>query len=366
MKVGIVTINNGENYGNRLQNYALQEALIGLGCDVETIRNITGQTPINYSNIKWKIKEEVLKLYLKTNQNNIFTLNKMFRHIKFKDFTDNFIKQSNFIISKNNIPRDLSSKYDYFIAGSDQVWNPNFFFNSDIEFLTFANKNQRISYAASFGISEISIDKKEQYRIWLEGMTNISIREESGAKIVKELIGKETEVVIDPTMLLEKKKWISISRKPKMKLDKKFILTYFLGGIESKVKERLDNISKKYDLQIINLLDKSDKVIYSLDPAEFIWLINKCELMCTDSFHGAVFSLILKKPFIVFERKSIGGSMNSRLETLLSKFDMESRLDKNIDNDDQVFSCDFTNVDTIINYEREKSLKYLRRALNIK
>ena len=80
----------------------------------------------------------------------------------------------------------ISSEYDYFITGSDQVWNPYFNCTED-EFLTFAPKQKRISYAASIGVSEIPDDKKDQFKKWLNGMNYISVREQAGADIVYEL-----------------------------------------------------------------------------------------------------------------------------------------------------------------------------------
>lgn len=368
MKVAILTITNGQNYGNRLQNYATQALLNSLGVEAETVINTTNQNVINDKNIIGSFKYIVATAYSKILVTNLPRLNKILRRKSFNDFNEKYIKFSSYIISRNNIPDDFKDKYDYFICGSDQVWNPNFIFNSEIDFLTFAKSGQRIAYSPSFGISELPNSCKDNYRKWLTGMDYLSVREEAGARIIKEIADREAIVLLDPTFMLCKNEWLKIAKKPKFisNLDKKFILTYFLGNKDRKSDKKINDIAKKHNLKIINLMDINDKNIYSVNPSEFIWLINNCELMCTDSFHGVVFSLILKTHFIVFERKSIGASMNSRLETLLSKFDMENRLDKNIINDNEVFNVDFSNVDEIINYEKERSFQYLKNALNIK
>ena len=217
-------------------------------------------------------------------------------------------------------------------------------------------------------MSKLPENCKDNYKKWINGMEYLSVREQAGADIIKDLTGREAIVLLDPTLMLSKDEWMNIAKKPELNqdLNKKYILTYFLGNKSLEVENKINKIAKDNGLQIINLLDINDKYIYSVDPSEFIWLINNCELMCTDSFHGAVFSLIMKRPFIVFERKSEGASINSRLETLLSKFDMECRLDKNICNNGQVFNVDFENVDRIINNEKEKTFNYLKNALNIK
>ncbi|MEH7484920.1 polysaccharide pyruvyl transferase family protein, partial [Neobacillus drentensis] len=106
---------------------------------------------------------------------------------------------------------------------------------------------------------------------------------------------------------------------------------------------------------------------YAIGPDEFIYYINSASLFCTDSFHGAVFSILLEKPFIVFERGSnkTSTSMSSRIDTLLSTFKLESRLAKNIDINDEILKVDFTHVQPILKRERNKALNYLIGAFDI-
>lgn len=363
MKIGLLTITNGENYGNRLQNYAVQQVLKSLGVEVETIKNITPQTKNSDSKIKWKLKKNISRAYSLIKFLNIEKFNKILRSVTFNEFTETYIKQSSLIISKDNIPSNLCNLYDAFVCGSDQVWNPNFNFNSEVDFITFARKEQRIAFSPSFGISKLPLEVHNQYREWINGMNYLSTREEAGAKIIKELTGRDCEVLVDPTLMLNKEEWMEIAKKPKWINSPKYILTYFLGS-RVEADKRIKEIAKKNNFEIINLMDITDRNIYSVDPSEFVWLINNCELMCTDSFHGAVFSLIMKKPFIVFERKDEHKSMNSRLDTLLSLFDMHQRLDKNIIDSKQVYNIDFSEVDGIIEREKEKAINYLQNALN--
>ncbi|WP_195467398.1 polysaccharide pyruvyl transferase family protein [Clostridium sp. D43t1_170807_H7] len=366
MRVGIITITNGQNYGNRLQNYAVQVVLESIGCEAETIKNITGDNNKRETKIINSIKKTIHIIndsYLGINNERF---NKISRYIKFEQFTNRLINQSKHIVSKGNISDVIKKEYDYFITGSDQVWNPNFFFNSEIEFLTFAKKGQKIAYSPSFGISEIPIELREKYSMLINQMDHLSVREEAGAEIIKDLTGRDASVLVDPTMMLSKHKWLSIANKPKWKSDKEYILTYFLGNKDEEYKNKIDRIKNKNNLEVINLLDISDKNAFSVDPSEFLWLINNAKLMCTDSFHGIVFSLIMKTNFILFTRKDKEVSMNSRLETLLSKFNMNNRVDKNIVSDEQIFNVDFSKVDEIISIEKEKAINYLKNALNIK
>lgn len=270
------------------------------------------------------------------------------------------------IITNKAIPKNITNIYNYFICGSDQIWNPNFSFNFDVDFLTFAGKSQSIAYSPSFGISELPEKFKLDYSKWINSFEHLSVRETAGAKIIKELTNRDAVVLVDPTMMLSKDEWLKVAKMPSWKSDKKYILTYFLGNKDEETEIRINKIAIENDLEIINLMDISSKKVYCVDPSEFIALINNAELMCTDSFHGIVFSLIMKTNFMLFNRKDKEISMNSRLETLLSKFDMQSRLDKNITDDKQIFNTDFSNVDKVINTEKEKAINYLKNALNIK
>ena len=364
MKVGILTITNGANYGNRLQNYAVQTVIERLGLKAETLYNFTGQGNKNKYIIKKKAKRitaticgEIFKV------NNLKTLI-LLREKRFQDFNNKYIYQSEYNISSNDIPSNINNYYDYFITGSDQVWNPEFICNSEIDFLTFAPKEKRIAYSPSFGISKLPDKYKHDYGKWIKEMQAVSVREKAGAEIIKNISGINAPVLVDPTLMLSKNEWLNISEKPKYIKNSKFILTYFLGKLNSKDREKILNIAKINNMEIINLLDSSNRNIYLTNPSEFIWLINNCHLMCTDSFHGVVFSLIMKSNFIIFERNSQGGSMNSRVENLMDIFKIKDRLSSYI-KDEEIFNMDFSNVDAIIKIEREKAINYLKKAFKI-
>lgn len=164
-KIAIVTIIS-ENYGNRLQNYALQTVLQDTGFRVETIqrKNISFVLLIkNYLHYIWKTN----------NTTQFFKFNKK-------------IKWSKKIWDKDSQLIDLGSLYDYFIAGSDQIWNPYYTFTgTDLDFLTFVEDKRRIAYAASFGVSSLPSNKAAKYNKGrLRDFSKISTREDAGADIV--------------------------------------------------------------------------------------------------------------------------------------------------------------------------------------
>jgi len=372
-KVGIVTICDYKNYGNRLQNYASQETIKSLGFDVRTITNIPIQREklANRKIIKYKsasIKEIYdsikRKLILKFNKKSWTELQNQ-KINNFKEFTKKYISETEYIISVNNIPLEKLEEFDYFVAGSDQVWNPNYRLGSSIDFLTFAPGNKRIAYSPSFGVSEIPEKYKSNYKKWLSEFNHLSVREQAGADIIEELTNRKSPVLVDPTIMLSKEDWLAISRKSPFRPEKNYLLTYFLGERSKKLNKKIKEIAKKNGLVIVNLGDLTDVNRYVADPSEFIDYINKSSLFITDSFHGAVFSIILEKPFVVKSRIEKIQSMNSRIDTLLSKFNLNNRKWENImeKSEGDLFKVDYSQMPIILKREREKVIEYLQKAL---
>jgi len=143
-------------------------------------------------------------------------------------------------------------------------------------------------------------------------------------------------------------------------------LTYFLGNVSKERKRKIKSIASKNKLKIVNLADIKDKETYVADPSEFIDYVNSVSVFLTDSFHGAVFSILLEVPFIVFNREGRLPSMNSRIDTLLSKFKLESRRANNVTDNNQIFEVDYSHVPPILEVERKKAYDYLKEALNVK
>lgn len=189
----------------------------------------------------------------------------------------------------------------------------------------------------------------------------LSVRENDGSRIIRELTGIDVPVHVDPTLLLTKEQWLAISKQASNKPKGTYVLTYFLGGIPENHRNQIKNMAKANSLEVINLGDIREKETYRTGPGEFIDYINDCALFCTDSFHGAVFSILLRKPFIVYERTDY--AMFSRLSTLLEKFNLQSRKIEKIDNIEDAFKIDFSHILTILEAERNKSVDYLRNCL---
>ncbi|WP_304153462.1 polysaccharide pyruvyl transferase family protein [Megamonas hypermegale] len=372
MKIGILTLNTHNNYGNRLQNYALRKVLLNYADVVDTIwfekNNYLPDKKIwNIKNIaKYILNWKDSRMYL-----NKYYIRDCIREYNIKTFSDKYIPiKYDFCIKE-----DLNNKYDYFIVGSDQVWNPNLwgFSNNDKDFfLNFADKNKRIAYAASFGIEKIPEEKVNLFKDGLKSMKAISVREKEGMKIVKNLINRDVSIVVDPTMLLGKKDWHDIGEKPGWYNGEKYILTYFLGKANKyeNLNSIISSLSREKGWKVYNLLDKNSFNTYVSTVEEFIYLIEHAELICADSFHATVCSILMERPFLVVNcNNNEKNNMSSRLFTLLSLFGFEDRFltvenDKNLSIDD-IFEINYSKVNNILNRERKKAISYIETSLEI-
>ena len=374
MKVAIMTINDYLNYGNRLQNYAVQEVLKKLGAEPTTIINTTKHKNIDRN--EYSVNKYIKKL-------NDIGINGIMRKVifkvkrideeklksqkknNFKKFSKLYINESEFEIDMNNIPTEIGRHFEYFITGSDQVWNPNFIRFSELDFLTFVPEEKRIAYAPSFGVSSIPADYKEDFKKWIGGMNSLSVREDAGAKLIKDLTGRTAEVLVDPTIMISRENWLNISRVSPLKPKNAYLCTYFLGDTYEAHKNSIFQIAKSKNLEVVNLGNLYDVDKYSIDPSEFLDFIASSELFMTDSFHGAIFSIIFERPFIVFDRVGKLPSMNSRIDTLLTKFNLMDRKWESVKQSQDYFGADFSHTGPIFEYERSKAYSYLKNALDI-
>lgn len=386
MKVGIITL-FGDNYGNKLQNLAVQKLLEAQGCEAETIiYNVKGGirkpsslsqklnklNPIYASKV---VQQRFKNKYLYKNSRdgilgsvrfvkntNVIELYES-RKQSFEMFTNANLKLADFNISFESIDDTRLDEYDYFIAGSDQVWNPTYPSTSCINFLTFAPEHKRIALSPSIGLSVLPDYVKPIYSKWISEIPNLSVREEKGAEIIKELTGRDAVVLADPTICVPKAEWEKVEKKPSFDTSKPYVFTYFLGNETNGYRKFIEAYAKKNDCEIINLFDLREPEHYSANPAEFVYLIHNAKMVFTDSFHGTVFSLIMHTPFVVFDRIENGGKgMGSRIDTLLKTFSMKNRQFNEL-NKKEIDNIDFSNVDSVIEGLQDKTNEFLSKAL---
>ena len=363
MRIGKLTQDGYSNYGNVLQNYALQKVLNDYG-DVDSLWHSSD----NFFVQNWYKYD--LKTFVKflLNWNNIRTLTlsdyhgmEMVRQGKIKDWCDRHIN----VVNVTGRLSDIKNDYDFFVVGSDQVWNPYYAGLEDC-FLTFAPPQKRISYAASISCSEVPSKLINLYKKSFDEFAHISMREQQGVDMVKSLSGRDVPMVVDPTMLLSPDEWRKVSRPPAWYHGGDYILTYFLG----KRPKVLVDLEQETGVKVVNLLDKDIYEHYVMGPDEFIWVIEHAKLLYTDSFHGTVFSILFRTPFVVCNRigSEIEEKMGSRIDTLLDYFGLESRRgteDNDYLIDNPLMEPDWSKVDVVLAREHARADDYLKKALNI-
>lgn len=368
-KIAIVTILDGCNYGNRLQNYALYKVLSEMGNEVQTLKRGSSRDLSPMKRCVHFIKQGIRKC-IGLPDNLLFFKRK---HI-FDEFTKKNIALSKYVLANNIAPNNINDEFDFFIVGSDQVWNANFdFVREDIKnyLLTFATPDKRVAYAASFGTNTIPEDLLDLYALELSKFNAISVRELEGANLIRNLISKEIEITLDPTMLLTKREWQDIKQKPRyINEDERFVLTYIMSTRTEVLDKHISEVASSYSAEVINLdiefLD-SDKIEnkkhYLTSPSEFLWLIENAECVITDSFHACVFSLIYHKPLLLYRRQGL--DMSNRIETLMRSVDSDCIFDDYNNPSLLPCECDFCKVDKLLEKARDLSYSWLLKTLEM-
>lgn len=346
-KIGIVTItNDGYNFGNRLQNYALQTILEGMGFEVETLNR-----PIRGNQRNWWLNPKLVLHY-------ILPYKRKIEHIKAKNFffwNRRHIKWSNKVAIDETLP-SLKNRYDYFVAGSDQIWNPKFTFGKDpFMYLQFARAEQRIAYSASIGVDNIETSDIPLYTEWCSNWKAISIREYKGTEIVSQLLNKEIPTLIDPTLLLAKEEWCKLTRR--ISTPKKYIVVYTLGTATDEYIKYINQLAEKNNCDIVDVMN--DYRYAGGSPSKFVALIQNSERVVSDSFHAMVFSLVFHKKFTFLQRAGCGINMNSRIQTLINKFQIPINELSNITE----INVDWDSFDLLLKEEQNKSMLFLENAL---
>ncbi|TGD22753.1 polysaccharide pyruvyl transferase family protein [Companilactobacillus suantsaicola] len=367
MRIAIDTIVDYSNYGNRLQNYALQKVLENQGHEVITLKNYThivNKEP-RVKRIKRLLAEggllkkgykKIIRKASKAKQSK--RLNSL-REENFKKFTEKYIHESDFVLNQNTKVFDFDRDIDCYVVGSDQVWNYNFTRFSSFDFISFSKK-PKISYAASFGVDSVPDNLLNIYRKGLNSFNYISVREKVGKNLVEEISGQKATIVLDPTLLLDKSEWMKLITNKKL-YSKKFILVYFLGKPNKFERQYITDFAKIEGYEVKTLMTYSDVNLWKADPSEFINLFSQAEAVFTDSFHACVFSIIFEKYFEVFNRNYTGPSMNSRLDTLFDDLNLGSRW---YDGKIKETVIDYVSVKKKLDKRKRESIEFLNDSLN--
>ena len=222
----------------------------------------------------------------------------------------------------NDYSQIKKDKYDLLLADSDQLWNYQFKYLLKIGFLSFA-KNWTIPkfvYAASLGhdIWNVSQEVLNSARVLVTKLSGISVREYNSVKLIENYLGVKPYLVLDPTFLIDKNDYLNLTKNIEfnLNLNENYICSYILD--KTKIKSEFIQKAASYlKYKIINIGWSNNNCI-----EYFIFSINRCKAILTDSYHGTVFSIIFNKPFITFINTFRG---RARFASLNQTFNLKNR-----------------------------------------
>lgn len=377
MKIAILTLPLITNYGGIMQNYALQTVLKRMGHEVYTINLNRAKPKMNLAIAPYTITKRIIKKILGRKNGIIFQERKINKDkIIVEQYIKRFIDKHIYLTQPYYTKKDLleidNENFDAIIVGSDQVWRIPYAY-PDIEtyFLDFIkNKHtQKIAYSASFGTDEIEFSDKQikKCRDLIKEFETVTVREDSGLDLINKAyrwICKNPPVhTLDPTMLLTKEDYISISSEYINQSDGD-LFYYILDMTEDKQK-MIEQISKNLGYKPFTIKSKSsnwyDDPYDRIVPPIELWLqaFHKAKYIFTDSFHGCVFSIIFNKDFIVYGNKERG---ISRFYSLLNMFQLKDRFISNSNEYNQHLvqnHIDWENVNKKLQQYRNESLRSL-------
>lgn len=334
MKIAILTQPLGHNYGGLLQAFALQSYLKTIGCSVVSLDRKPAKKPLK-APVDFTVN--LAKRFLGRIKNLPSDKANKYVFLHLIEFKNRNISMSRPITTEKQVRTYFQQhNFDAVIVGSDQVWRPKYSPSLENYFFDFlddiGSSAKRISYAASFGVSEWELSEKQTQRCktLLHKFDAISVREESAVRLCKEHFGETAEWIVDPTMLLDVSDYEQILT-DKHCANKGHILTYVLDSADDKQKIAkivastlgLNEFSVKPEKTITQVA--SNEIENCQYPTVEDWLqgFKDASYVVTDSFHGCVFAILFNKPFIAIGNRSRG---QARFESLLSMFELDNRL----------------------------------------
>lgn len=381
-KVAIISmVYHNYNYGGMLQGYAMAQALQNLGVEAEQVRLDQRKLPDEVMKAG-RVKRTAYSVMYKLRKGHILrravnrVRNRREKRLRqqckeqpffqermraFEDFYRKQVPHTEREYGSSELAA-LNEIFDAFVCGSDVIWHQDSYFTPWEYYLAFVSgEKPRIAYAPSFGSNSIPRENYVRTREVLEPFCALSVREESGRRIVREASGLEAMVVVDPTMLLTAEEWDRVAISPvKRNAVKRVVSTSasapktaanaeeaaaekyafaYLLGVNPQIHAAITRYCREKGLHLITvpygsgILDSREQVfgdeqVLSASPGEWIGLIRDAEIVFTDSFHGAVFSSIYETDFYAFRRhaETDRNSLNTRVENLVEKLGIPERL----------------------------------------
>lgn len=372
--IGLLTPYNVQNYGTKLQAYAVQEIM----ADFDEVEIINFR-PNFIERVRRKIEKKLQgNRYVDSKSNGVvgtISEDKLVERNKAISSFDTKLKIIPQIYGFKHL-KEKASTYNAVVCGSDQIWNP-VNLSEHVFMMEFVPKAvRRVAFAPSFGIPKIPDQLKKEYRKRLRNIEYMSVREKSGCNIVQDLGFNNVFWSLDPTLILDEKKWTELADENKINISEPYIFCYFLGSHDLG-RNMAKKIREETGMKIVNLPhfkgfikadeDFADFNLYNVAPQDFIGLIKGASYVCTDSFHGTAFSIIFEKQFLCCERHQATdqASTNDRIYSILQLISQTERMIKDDNHVDKALKkeIDYIPVKIRLNENRKKSREFLENAL---
>ena len=349
--IGILTFHRALNYGAILQTYALQKALEQCGADAKIIdyRAEFNERRFERQKLKTLVKPRQLYGVIFRNAYMLFDRGPFEGFYRRMQFTAPCYQLKELHKECNALDR--------VVVGSDQVWNLACTEEDDAYFLPFLKEREKkCSYAASFGFEQIPSEYQQAYKTYLQDFSMISVREKSGVRIVKDLIGKQADYNVDPTLMIPKEEWASIAENtlvPKTP----YVLLYLMSE-DQKLIRFAKTLAKQKKCTIVYINDRLLKLhgaknVRKIKPEQWLGLFQNAAYICTNSFHGTAFSINMNKQFFLrYIPRSIA---NSRLQCIIEEYGLSERLIENWNGEELTYAA----INEKLDANRQKALSYL-------
>lgn len=365
------------NYGGMLQAFATVKLLEEYGIKYELIRYKKKKNlvlmikfiPRVFNRILMNDKIEETKKKINAKKHPDFQAKTKVRIEEFDKFCkEHFSDKLSELYDGIDDLKNKCNKYEAVITGSDQLWSPAGLPTNFYNLMFVPNNIRKISIASSFGVKYIPWYQKGRTKKYLNRIEYVSMRENSGKEIVKELTGRDVPVILDPVFMFDKEGWERLLPN-KNEYNEKYVFAYFLGE-NRKYREDVEKFAKSKGLKIVTIRHKyideeysfGDYAPYDVGPEKFLNYIRNAEYVFTDSFHGAVLSIIHNKNFVIFNRYDEDSkySKNSRIDSLCQNLGLEqSRYSGSLDN---VKDINYNEVNQKYIVLKEETDKYLKEA----
>lgn len=370
-KVGLLTMHRVVNFGSVLQAYATQVAIEKLGYDCTIIDyRYPNDYHVKPKGFPYRVYDFAKSLL------QGFPRQKQIR--KINNFIDNNLKLTDVSYYDRDSLKNNAPKFDKYVVGSDQTWNTTYTKGDDIFLLNFVDSSEKIAYASCAAHTSVDPCFESQFKDNLNKFKAISVRDSNTKSFVKNIVGLDVPIVLDPTLLLDKSEWNIVANQSRLHniIKGKYILVYILSYSFNPypfVTDVIRQIYQEMGLPVViiryamrkRLGVQIEKNFYEgISPEDFVWLFSNASFVVTTSFHGTAFAINYDKPFYAIYNSKL---QDNRIKSLLQLLGCE-QFGLSVNSDIPQYFENHTNNEVVIsklNLERTKSFDYLQTALSI-